>query len=303
MRGGGFSVTCSSTEDFFFVFAMNSPPPSSLPPWFSQFCAPDADRLSVLALVLHDSDIPFELVKTRGFRHLQVRLGRKPNPQAGEKVLIAHYDRVAASPGANDNGASVLALVDYLRRPSPGRRMRVVFTDGEELTQGMRGDQQGAFALAESWDRGRALFPVVFDMTGIGDTLVLGHLGQELVRQTRVPAGPTALDEYAKLRLRAKRWLATCGSGDALEVNAPFSDDLGFFLAGIPSVQVSVLPRKQALNYRHTRELPGEFSGNLPGELPPAWKTMHTVDDRPESLWPSARELMAEVLRKLEDFP
>lgn len=262
-----------------------------LPPWFSLFCAPEADRLRVLAQVLHGALVPFELVKTGRFRHVQVRGGRPGVPQPGEKVLVAHYDRVAGTPGANDNGASVLALVDYLRRPRKGPALRVVFTDGEELGSGGQASDQGSYALARHWGPVAGLFPVVLDMTGVGDTVVLGHLGEELIRKTRPGTPPTDLDDYARTRLGARRWLATCGAGDALEVNTPFSDDLGLFLAGIPAVQLSLLPRKEALAYRRD------------GQLPPAWRTMHTAEDQPGALWPSSRDLMAELLEKLEGFP
>jgi len=262
-----------------------------LPPWFDLFCAPDADRLRVLVQVLHGASIPFELVRTGDFRHIQVRGGLPPVPAPGEKVVLAHYDRVAGAPGANDNGASILALVDYLRRPRKTPALRVVFTDGEELSPGYGASDQGSFSLALHWGRVPGLFPVVLDMTGIGDTVVLGHLGEALIRRTRPEAPAAELDAYARTRLGARRWLASCGAGDALEVDTPFSDDLGLFLAGVPAAQVSLLPRKEALAYRKT------------GAFPPSWKTMHTPADVPGALWPSSRDLVAELLAKLEVFP
>ncbi len=274
-----------------------------LPGWFHEFCAPNADRFAVLVQVLKDKELPLELVRTGPFRHVQVRSGRPWVPETGEKVLVAHYDCVAGTPGANDNGASVLALVNYLCRPRRGLALRVVFTDGEELTSGGSATEQGAHALARSWGPIEGLFPVVLDMTGIGDTVVLGHLGEHLLRQTRQKGPPTGLDNYARLRLGALRWLATCGAGDTLEINTPFSDDLGFFLGGIPAVQISLLPRRQALEYRKRREAPGELAGKAPGELPEAWRTMHGPDDLPEHLTPQSRALVAELLDKLEGFP
>ncbi|MEI8095034.1 MAG: M28 family peptidase [Spirochaetales bacterium] len=275
----------------------------ALPAWFLQFCTPGADRLALLAQVLHAAGVPFELVKTGAFRHVQVRPGRAAKPEAGEKLVLAHYDRVAGSPGANDNGASVLALVEYLRQPRKGLPLRVVFTDGEELPAGVPASDQGAFALAHHWGPLPGVFPVVLDMTGIGDTVVLGHLGEHLIRKTRPGGPPTDLDAYARQRLGALRWLATCGAGDTLEVNTPFSDDLGLFLAGIPAVQVSLLPRRQALAYRKAREAPGELEGREAGPLPPAWRTMHTPDDKPENLTNESRVLVAQLLDRLEVFP
>lgn len=261
------------------------------PHWFELFCRPDTDRLQVLVHVLHRAGVPFELVRTDGFRHVQVRGARPSVPQPGEKVVLAHYDRVAGVPGANDNGASVLALVDYLRGARRGVPLRVVFTDGEELTPGQGASDQGAYALARSWGRVEGVFPVVFDMTGIGDTLVLGHLAEALVRKVRPSGPPTGLGPSARVRIGARRWLAACGAGDTVEVNTPFSDDLGLLLAGIPAAQVSLLPRKEALAYKKD------------GTLPPAWRTMHTPGDAVSTLWPGSRTLMAEVLDRLEDFP
>lgn len=282
---------------------MNSDSSSSWPAWFLHFCSPGADRLTVLADVLREAGIPFDLIAIGGFRHLQVRFGRSQIPQPGEKLLIAHYDRVTGSPGANDNGASVLALVDYLRGPLRLQRLRAVFTDGEELSPGDAPTDQGSYGLATHWGPIPGLFPVVLDMTGIGDTLVLGHLGEYLVRQTRAASMPTDLDAYARLRLSARRWLATCGAGDTLEINTPFSDDLGLFRAGMPAVQISLLPRKEALAYRRSRKVPGEVEGGGSAPLPSSWQTMHTPDDKPANLWEKSRRLMSEALGKLEKFP
>lgn len=261
------------------------------PPWFKAFCRPDADRGAALSEGLKAALLTFETVTTGPHRHLQVRGERPARPQPGETVLIAHYDRVAGSPGANDNGASVLALVDYLRRPRRGAALRVVFTDGEELGPHPVPSRQGSYGLATLWGPLPGLFPVVLDMTGIGDTLVLGHLAEQLIRQVRPEPVPTAADDYARLRLKARRWLAACGAGDTVEVDTPFSDDLGLFLAGLPAVQISLLPRKEALAYRRG------------GVLPPAWQTMHSPDDGLETLWPASRTLMAQVLDKLEALP
>jgi hypothetical protein len=248
---------------------------------------------------LSELAIPFETIRLGQFRHIQVAGARRKQPQPRETIVLAHYDRVPGSPGANDNGASVLALVTYLTK-ARNQALRVIFTDGEELSPGAPASSQGAYSLAQVWGAGRALIPVVLDMTGIGDTLVLGHLGEHLVRLRRGPGSPTQLDEYAKIRWRARRWLAGCGAGDTVEVNTPFSDDLGLFLAGIPAVQVSVLPQKQAWAYRSARRVPGELDGGEPGALPPAWQTMHTAEDRPEALWAVSQNLILGALERLE---
>lgn len=260
---------------------------SAFPAWFHEFCSPRADRFTVLTRALEQSFVAFDVVQTGPFRHVQVASGRPAAPAPGEKLLMAHYDRVPGTPGANDNGASVLALTDYVSRPRSGRPLRVIFTDGEELS-GQRGADQGSFALARSWGTVKNLLPLVLDMTGVGDTVVLGHLAEQLATQVHGEASPVASSTRIRVRRAAKRFLSICSGA---EIDTPFSDDLGLLLAGIPAIQLSLLPRKEAAEYRRT------------GVLPPSWRAMHTADDAPSTLWPSSRELVAEVLRKFEDFP
>jgi Zn-dependent M28 family amino/carboxypeptidase len=259
---------------------------SELPRWFHAFCSP-GDRFAVLTRALGDALVPFDVVETGPFRHVQTRGGRAAVPVTGEKLFLAHYDRVAGTPGANDNGASVLALVDYLTRPRKTPPLRVIFTDGEELA-GQGAAEQGSYALARTWGGVRGLLPLVLDMTGIGDTLVLGHLAEQLVRRVRGESSPVEPGESDKVRRAAKRFLSICGG---IEIDTPFSDDLGLLLAGVPAVQLSLLPRKEAALYRRT------------GELPPSWRAMHTPDDTPDTLWPQSRALMADVLGRFEQFP
>jgi len=265
-----------------------------LPDWFRSLCALGADRFDVLTRALTELHIAFDVVETGPFRHVQARGVLPLKPRSGEKLLLAHYDRVDGTPGANDNGASVLALVEYAAQRR-AQTPRIVFTDGEELSGQFAADQ-GSFALARGWDRG--LLPLVLDMTGIGDTVILGHLAEHLVKQSRGTAPPA--EASAKVRRAARRFLAQCGG---VEINTPFSDDLGLLLAGVPSMQISVLPRGEAEEYKLRRKAPGELSGEPAGALPPSWRAMHTADDRPETLWPESRRLIAGVLETFERFP
>jgi hypothetical protein len=270
---------------------------AALPAWFHTFCSLGVDRFAVLTQALNEARLPFDVVETGVFRHIQIRRNRSLTPQSGEKLVLAHYDRVAETPGANDNGAGVLALFDYAASRPGG--LRVVFTDGEELS-GRSGSDQGVFALARSWGAVRGLLPLVLDMAGLGDTLVLGHLAEHLARQIRPEPSPLEVDASARVRRAAKRLLSAFGG---VEINTPFSDDLGLLLAGYPAIQLSLLPRQEAAGYRQRRASPGELSGIAAGALPPSWRAMHTADDKPETLWPESRVLVAEVLKKFEELP
>ena len=73
----------------------------------------------------------------RPCRNLWVELpGAKPLDAGGELVVIgAHYDSVPGSPGANDNGtgvAAVLALARRLHGASPQRSLRLIAFTNEE---------------------------------------------------------------------------------------------------------------------------------------------------------------------------
>jgi hypothetical protein len=125
-------------------------------------------------------------------------------------------------------------------------------------------------------------------MMGVGDTPVLGHLAEQLVRQVRGEPSPVEFGASDRVRRAAKRFLSICGG---TEIDTPFSDDLGLLLAGVPAAQLSLLPRKEASAYRRS------------GELPAAWRSMHTADDKPEALWPTSRVLVADILDKFDRFP
>ena len=268
--------------------------------WFQNFCSLSANRQEMLGDALGFWG-EVQAIVTPPWRHWQTQKGL---PDNGELILVAHYDRQPGTPGANDNSASIRHLLDYLeRRMRPGRQgkrsLRIVFTDGEEIFGNRSLQQQGARLLGQLWkSSGRQPLVIVLDMTGVGDTFVLGHLG-ESVRQK---AGTT--DENTKaLRLWVRRLLSATGAGDFVEIDTPFSDDLGFLWSGIPAVQISLLPKKQALMYRKQTLKTGSQDLASRILLPEAWQTMHTLQDIPQNLWPQSRPLMAQFLELASSIP
>jgi hypothetical protein len=85
---------------------------------------------------------------------IPARSGSKPN--AGTLVIGAHYDAPDDSPGANDNGTGVAALLELARSLAttrPDRRLRLVFFVNEEQPYGKTADMgsyRHAKALKES---------------------------------------------------------------------------------------------------------------------------------------------------------
>lgn len=83
----------------------------------------------------HRDHEPFEKITYDRLDGVNV-IARKPGQRAAAVVIVAHYDTVRDSPGADDNAAGVVALTELARILAPHRfRSTVVFaaTDLEEL--------------------------------------------------------------------------------------------------------------------------------------------------------------------------
>lgn len=79
----------------------------------------------------------FSAPGSAGFGRVENVVGTLPGSDpTGTVVLAAHYDSVAAGPGASDDGAAVAAILEALRALRSGDRLRndvvVLLTDGEE---------------------------------------------------------------------------------------------------------------------------------------------------------------------------
>jgi aminopeptidase YwaD len=153
-------------------------------------------------------------------------------------LLVAHYDSVRGSPGANDNASGVavaLVVMEHARRA--GHRVRLLLSAAEELMF------RGAEAyLAQLQDDGRVEeieACLCLDMLGVGDTLKL-----------RAPKD--GLWYQAGLDFRGELFLHR---------ELPSSDHWVFHQIGLPSAQ---LTRLSDPNYHSPRDTSGRI---LPGIL------------------------------------
>src|SRR5690606_40854732 len=86
---------------------------------------------------------------------LPILVATIPGREGDEAVLLAaHYDSVAAGPGAADDGAGVAALLEVARalkaRRPPRRTVVLLFSDGEERSEERRvgeGRRRGGAAV------------------------------------------------------------------------------------------------------------------------------------------------------------
>jgi len=276
-----------------------------------EFCGEDSDRFKVLTNSLKRRDIPFEIIPLEGARHiaLPVPHASKMDKEYFRVTLVAHYDRVPGTPGANDNAAAVFQLLNHWEEISKlgwQHRTQILFTDREELTGEMTATDQGSWLLAKHLKRlgAKNILFVVLDMSGIGDTPVWGR---SVRKAGLLPAGDSMSRSYQVMEGFLKRFTR----GDDFGMNPMFSDDLGLLLGGYPAVQLSLLPRREA------EVLAGLYGGNpheadpstparareeIAADLPPSWQNNHSPGDRPETLDPAAFNLMSRLLRDLARF-
>lgn len=92
-----------------------------------------------------------EVQRTRAVENVVARL-RGTDP-TGAIVVLAHYDSVAAGPGAADNGSGVAALLEIMRAlaagPAPHNDVIALFDDSEELPDPYTGTK--AFVREHPW--------------------------------------------------------------------------------------------------------------------------------------------------------
>ncbi|RKX96382.1 MAG: hypothetical protein DRZ90_08945 [Spirochaetes bacterium] len=275
------------------------------------FCRDDADRFELLVSSLKRREIPFEIIPLEGARHiaLPVPNASKMDGEYFRVTLVAHYDRVPGTPGANDNAAAVFQLLNHweeINRLGWHHRTQILFTDREELTGDMTATDQGSWLLAKHLKRlgTKNILFFVLDMCGIGDTPVWGR---SVRKAGGLPAGDSMSRSYHVMEGFLKRFTR----GDNFGMNPMFSDDLGLLLGGFPAVQLSLLPRKQAevLARRYSSnpheadpETPARAREEISTDLPPAWKNNHGPDDSPETLDAGAFNLISRLLRDLARY-
>lgn len=259
---------------------------------------------------LGDQNLDPSVVTLGSGRHLIVGPHRSEagleRPRAST-VLIAHYDRVSASPGANDNGAAVFQLAEAaLRLRKAGKQgWTIVFTDKEEVPRrsGIRG--QGAYSLAvgfRSIGLGGGHF-FIFDACGRGDTLIISTTVDHLLRGELGLGAEKAQRAVRELRFRALRSARELSLEKILLMPTPFSDDAGFLAAQMAAQTITVLPADEAAPLAQALRRQPRLARTLisaeytPSSIPsPAyprtWKDLHSGEDRPERLTASSFKLM-----------
>ena len=169
--------------------------------YFREFTALDADRLGVLKKILSLYSLPFSMVPIEDSLHIFISPDIASAVKSGGTcVLIAHYDRVPGSPGANDNSAAVFQLIEAAVRLCREQKdgWLIIFTDKEEIAPEGSIRDQGSYGLGkilyEIGVRGGLFY--IFDACGTGDTLVISTTVDYLLKdKDGKDIKPLALDK------------------------------------------------------------------------------------------------------------
>lgn len=291
-----------------------------------EFCKPDCDRYDFLINWLTREEISHSVIPTGEARHILIRLD-KVRPYLKRyyvKTLVAHYDRVPGTPGANDNSAAVFQLlysINKLKSLKFAHNVQILLTDKEELTPSQSVTTQGAFQLARLFREKNITNCIffVFDMCGIGDTLVYGKTGLQLLKSkmendSRYKPVVRRMEDFS---ITFSDLFLQFRDGEFFNLNTLFSDDLGLLLNRFPSVQLSVLPYDEAITLKNNLlsipeeqwhllydkgMLSEEYRDFIKSQLPFSWKGNHGEGDEVETLTAGAFELIDEFIMELAAF-
>jgi hypothetical protein len=243
-------------------------------------------------------------------RHFFVLPHRGQRFSSGEYptiALVAHYDRVAGSPGANDNSAAVFMLLEAaLKLREEGmRNWLIIFTDKEELCFGEGLKDQGSYGLARSF-RETSLKDCrfyIFDACGCGDTLIISTMADHLLRNETGQAAARKRQIVKALRDGALKTARNLMMERVLLIPTPFSDDAGFLRAGLAAQTITVLPSAEAASLASLLRTKPEFIDALVSrealfaaklnertgaklQLPETWRSLNGPGDSPQRLTP-----------------
>ena len=287
---------------------------------FQKFIAPNCDRRQFILDMLKDFGVPAVPLSLEGAHHILVKFPPTAyNPQYKMKTVLAHYDRVDTSPGANDNSAAVFQIIYWARRllRFPGfHNVQIIFSDGEEMGGSEGVSEQGAFGIATKF-RSLGLTQqdvYAFDCCGRGDFVILSQAGKG---KGSIPFQR----QFNSLVERTEDLIKSVAGRKWAPLPVPYSDNAGFLACGIPAVAITLLPAQEVVSYlRELKQHPGlqaavmkSSQGQDVGarkikplepyqvqeKMPMTWRLLHTEYDNLASLTPESFPLMEALLDAL----
>lgn len=201
-------------------------------------------------------------------------------------VLIAHHDAVPASPGANDNAASVAILLTLLERlaaaPPSRLRVRLLFPACEEL------GYLGARAYVRATPPSDVVGVLSLELCGIGDTLAVWDATAETPFLGRVRAAFESLGRRADESYHVVGKIPVFGS-----------DHRAFAAAGVPAYGLSVVPAAEADALRQFVLSPVKSAISAVKRRPVPFDTYHTRRDAFTTVDGAALDMVTQSLETL----
>ena len=276
---------------------------------FSYFIALKIDRYKMLIQTIEKLGLKSMVISVAGNKHIFIfPPGLKLRtltlegvfPYAGKSpyIFTAHYDRVAGSPGANDNGIAVFHLLKaaLILAQRYIDRWMIIFTDKEELASGESFESQGSFTLAQklkSWGLEKAKI-FNFDACGTGDTFIFSTITDLVLGNNDNPNISKVKNEIRQLRNHTLETANLLRLEKFLLAPTPFCDDMGFLRAGFAAQTITMLPSEEASQYEEILRKHPDFyklliSGKIKNaperrHLPQTWKNINTPADTPDRL-------------------
>ena len=277
---------------------------------YSYFIASKIDRYKTLLQTIEKLALNSLVIQIEDNRHIFIFPPNKKLPPlkgvtfpfAGESpyIFVAHYDRAAGSPGANDNSIAVFHLLNaamILAKHNISKWI-ILFTDKEEIKTGESFEKQGSFSLAQrlkSWGLEKAKI-FNFDTCGTGDTFIISTTTDYILANTENPNTNKVKESIRLLRNHALETTHNLRLDKVLLAPIPFCDDIGFLRAGFAAQTITILPSEEAALYEEIlRKYPNFAKLLISGEiktsperrhLPQTWRNMNTPADTPSRLTP-----------------
>ncbi len=288
----------------------------ALPPDFIDFLQPDCNRKEFIQEKLLSYGINSSSIVIDGKSHIYVDFSKNNyNTRFKIKTLVAHYDRVPSSTGANDNTSGVFALIEAAKRLSTSdfvHNTRIIFTDGEE--DGRFGVlEQGAFSLAKRLKELNSIDGevFVFDCVGRGEVPVISEI--EFPKNVDV----SFYRKYMNLVSNTNSIISNYSPYNNMILPTSFSDNAGFIANGIPAVLITMLPKDEVANYMsNLKRIPGLKESVLNRKLedvpnksqpeyilresiPLTWKYFHTQYDNITTLTPVSFSIISKIIDEI----
>lgn len=290
---------------------------------FDNFIAPKADRLRVILDCCVSLKLVCCVIPVAGNNHIFVfPPGHKPLRMGGTipvkepYMLVAHYDRVTNSQGANDNSIAVFHLLKAASQLAEKdiKNWMVVFTDKEELRMGESFEAQGSYTLAEKLKSYGLQKPKIFnfDACGCGDTFIFSTTTDIILENNENAKIKNVKKNIRQLRDHALAAANALRISRVLLAPTPFSDDVGFLRAGYAAQTVTILPAQEAAQYENLLRSRPDF-GNLiisgaikePSEyrrLPETWRSLNSAADTASRLTPQYFEQTVRFMVELCNY-